>query len=397
VTRYSEQTGFPQFALWDKVAARRVPLSLHFEITERCNNNCRHCCINVPADDVDARRRELSLDEIRAIADQAAELGTLWCLLTGGEPLLRDDFQEIYLHLKQKGLLVSIYTNATLVDRPLVELLKRYPPRDLEVTVYGTTEASYEAITRVAGSFAAFERGMALLQEVGVPVRLKAMLMRSNVSQLDAARDYAHGQTKDYFRFDPFLHLRLRGEPGRNRSILAERLSPEEIVAVELADPERRSSLESSCEKIILSDIQDSGLLFRCGAGREGFAVGAYGDFRLCASLVHPDTVYDLRGGTLREAWNDFTPQVLCMHTESEACRQRCLRCPIINLCIWCPAVASLECGELDRPVEYFCQVAHARAWALGVLDPGTWSWEGARPAGESAAPGVATEGDRAA
>jgi len=396
VTRYSEQAGFPQFALWDKVAARRVPLSLHFEVTERCNNNCRHCCINVPADDVDARKRELSLDEIRDIVDQAVELGTLWCLLTGGEPLLREDFQDIYLYLKQKGLLVSVYTNATLVDRPLVELLKRYPPRDLEVTVYGTTEAAYEAITRVAGSFAAFERGMALLQEVGVPVRLKGMVMRSNVGQLETIRDYAHRQTKDYFRFDPFLHLRLRGESGRNRSILAERLSPQEIVAVELADPDRRGSLERSCEKIILDDIPDSGLLFRCGAGREGFAVGAYGDFRLCASLVHPDTVYDLRRGTLRDAWNNLAPQVLRMETENEACRGRCLRCSIINLCIWCPAVAYLECGELDRPVEYFCEVAHARAWTLGVLEPGTWSWEGARPADEPAVVGAAAGADHA-
>jgi len=61
-----------------------VPLSFDLEVTARCNNNCRHCYINLPAGDVEAKQKELSLAEISDIADQAVALGALSCLITGG-------------------------------------------------------------------------------------------------------------------------------------------------------------------------------------------------------------------------------------------------------------------------------------------------------------------------
>src|SRR5512141_2752371 len=114
--------------LWERLEARRVPLSFDMEITARCNNNCRHCYINLPAGDRDARTAELTIDEIDEIACQAVDLGTVWCLITGGEPLLRPDFADIYRLLKRKGLLVSVFTNATLIDDTHIELFRKYPP-----------------------------------------------------------------------------------------------------------------------------------------------------------------------------------------------------------------------------------------------------------------------------
>jgi MoaA/NifB/PqqE/SkfB family radical SAM enzyme len=137
-----------------------MPLDFTLEITARCNNACRHCYINLPAGDREARRKELSLDEINDIAGQAAELGALWCLVTGGEPLLRKDFAEIYLALKRKGLLISVFTNACLVTKNTWRLFKKYPPRDLEVTLYGITAETYERVTGKPGSYAALRRGL---------------------------------------------------------------------------------------------------------------------------------------------------------------------------------------------------------------------------------------------
>ena len=157
----------PNSPCGSKLADRRVPLSFDLELTARCNNDCRHCYINLPAGDLEARQNELSLAEISDIADQAVDLGALWCLVTGGEPLLRQDFAEIYLMLKRKGLLVSVFTNACLVTEEHVALFKNYPPRDLEVTVYGITQETYERVTRRPGSYAAFRRGLDLLLEAG--------------------------------------------------------------------------------------------------------------------------------------------------------------------------------------------------------------------------------------
>jgi sulfatase maturation enzyme AslB (radical SAM superfamily) len=104
MTSFAVNTPLPEFSLWNELEGKGIPVSFDLELTARCNNDCRHCYINLPAADRAARAGELTLDEIVAVADQAVELGALWCVLTGGEPLLRPDFSEIYLALKRAGL-----------------------------------------------------------------------------------------------------------------------------------------------------------------------------------------------------------------------------------------------------------------------------------------------------
>jgi radical SAM protein with 4Fe4S-binding SPASM domain len=358
----------PEFALWEKLADRRVPLSFDLEITARCNNDCRHCYINLPAGDAAARRAELSVAEIGDLADQAVALGGLWCLISGGEPLLRPDFAEIYLSLRRKGLLVSVFTNACLVSEEHVALFKKYPPRDaVEVTVYGVTEETYERVTRRPGSYTAFRRGLGLLLDNGIRVRLKAMALRSNVHELPAIAAFCRERTADHFRFDPLLHLRYDGDPRRNEEIRSERLPAAEIVAIEQADEERATALEKGCDRLIHPEYEGEVCdhLFRCGAGNASFVVSYDGIFRPCADLWHPDCTYDLRQGRLAEAWNELVPRVRNMRSTNPDFLARCRRCPIINLCLWCPAHAHLETGELDGFSPYFCKVAHARAQAL--------------------------------
>nr|MQY69893.1 radical SAM protein [Bacillota bacterium] len=360
--------------LWKRTEQKRIPLSAEIELTERCNNNCVHCYINLAANDEEARKRELSFREIRDIVDETVQMGCLWWLITGGEPLVREDFADIYLYLKKKGLLTSVFTNATLITPELVSLFKKYPPRELEITVYGITQKTYERITRTPGSFEAFMKGINLLQKENVPFTLKAMALRSNVGELEAIKDFYKPISKGPFRFDPFLHLRLRPNGKRNRQIRNERLSPDEIVAIELGDEERKNGLlKQICEEKKIGQgtahFNDDNHLFYCGAGRTSFTIDPYGFFKLCSSLSHPDCVYDLRRGSLREAWEKFVPQVRAMRTEDEECRKKCLNCPLINLCMWCPATAYLECGKLDQYIEDFCQIAHARADALANIE----------------------------
>lgn len=359
----------PRSPLWSKMKSARRIFSFNLEITARCNNNCRHCYINLPAGDSRAKGKELSLDAVGHVADEAISLGAMWCLVTGGEPLLREDFPEIYLYLKRKGFLVSVFTNAALINSGHIKLFKKYPPRDAEVTVYGVTEETYERVTRVPGSFNAFMRGLDLLLDNGIKVRFKAMALRSNVHELPWIARFCRERTKDYFRFDPFLHLRFDRDAGRNEEIKSERLSPEEIVAVEQADPERSAALEKDCDKLIMPEAGHISCnhLFRCGAGNGSFAVSYDGFFHLCSSLWHPDCVYDLKKGTLVEAWKKFIPKVRDMRSDDKEFLKKCRECRLINLCIWCPAHADLEAGRMDEPVEYFCEVAHAREKMLAV------------------------------
>lgn len=356
-----------EFPLWERLKAKSAPLSFDIEITARCNCDCRHCYINVPAGDRDAQAQELSAAEIDAMARQAVDLGAMWCLITGGEPLLRPDFAEIYTGLRRRGLLVSVFTNATLINEEHVALFKKHPPRDIEVTVYGVTRETYERITRRPGTFDKFMSGMNLLLTSGVHIRLKAMAIRSNLHEQDAIADFCRTYTKDFYRFDPQLHLRFDGSPERNKDIISERLTPEQIIALERSDRERMRVLQKNCATLINDEFTHFGCnhLFHCGAGSGSFNISYDGRFRLCSSLWAPPTLYDLKKGSLADAWNNFVPKIRDMRSNRQEFLKSCRVCPLVNLCLWCPAHAHLETGELDGATPYFCQVAKLRARAL--------------------------------
>jgi radical SAM protein with 4Fe4S-binding SPASM domain len=346
---------------------KRALYSFDIELTARCNLNCRHCYINLPAKDRSAKAKELSFKEIESIADQAMRLGALWVLLTGGEPLLRSDFPDIYLMLKRKGFLVSVFTNATILRKEHIDLFKKYSPRDIEVTIYGASQEVYDSITRVNGSYRAFVMGLTALKDAGIPIRLKAMALRSNLYQIEEIAKFGRQFTKDYYRFDPVLHLRYDRNEIRNQDIRAERLTPGEIAALEKADRVRFESLMNGHDKYFIDGFtgSDEDYLLKCGAGTNSFSVGYDGTFRLCASLWAPGATVNLREVKLKEAWEKFVPHVRNLRTENSNLLHTCGQCSIVNLCMNCPAHAYLETGNMEAVVPYFCQVAHTRAAAL--------------------------------
>ncbi|MFZ1042382.1 MAG: radical SAM protein [Anaerolineales bacterium] len=361
------QLQIQDFPLWENLKTSRRPLAFDIEITARCNNDCRHCYINLPVNDAQARSSELTCGEIIDITAQAAGLGAMWCLITGGEPLLREDFADIYMGIKRQGLITSIFTNATAIRSEHVALFKKYPPRDIEVTVYGASRESYERVTRRPGSFASFKRGLDRLLDAGLKVRLKAMALRSNLNDMEAIAAFGRTRTKDFYRFDPQLHLRYDGNASRNEEIQAERLPPAEVVELERADPKRFGAMEAQKDVLINNEFTHLGCdhLFHCGAGKNSFVVGYDGTFRLCASLWAPGTMVNLRELSLREAWETFVPQVRDLRSHNTEYLDSCLKCSIVNLCLHCAAHAYLETGAMDGPTPYFCEVAHQRAAAL--------------------------------
>lgn len=356
-----------EFHLWKQLEVKRALCYFDLEITARCNLNCRHCYINRPATDRREEAEELSLGEIKRISGEAVSLGALWCLLTGGEPLLRKDFFDIFLALKKAGLLVSLFTNATMITSEHVRFFKKYAPRSIEVTVYGVTPETYERITRVPGSYNAFRNGLDRLKQAGIPVVLKAMAMRSNLHEMPEIIRFSRENGNFFFRFDPFLHLRYDGDPDRNREIISERLNPDEVVELEISDNPRHNYLKANCSNLVRPEFAEetSRALFRCGVGKESFAVSSKGILRFCPSLWHPQCIFDLSQGNLADAWFGLLGKVRAKESNRAEFLEKCQKCPVINLCMWCPALAYLEKGELDVPVEFFCELAHAREIAL--------------------------------
>ncbi len=366
---------------------------LDIELTERCNNNCIHCCINLPAGDHSAREREMKPDQIKGILQQAAHLGCLEVRFTGGEPLLRPDFEELYLFTRRLGFKVILFTNATLITPHLADVLAHYPPRaPIEITVYGMHPESYEAITRVAGSFARFQRGVDLLFERSVPFIVKSALLppnRNEIEEFEAWASTLPGMSHSP-QYSMFFELRgRRDDPQKNELIQSLRFSPEEGLAI-IARKEAHFRRENAEFAANFMGPHGSSL-FACGAcSGHSTCIDAYGRAQPCLTLRSPQlsvpvTAQDAPGSvstsgnephfSLAEALDHFK-QLSQMRTENEEYLRRCAICSLKGFCEQCPAKSWSESGTLDSPVEYLCHVAHAQARFLGWLGENEYGWD---------------------
>lgn len=347
----------------ERVGGRRVPLAGTFELTRRCNNRCRHCYNNLPANDSKALAAELGTDEIKRILGETAEAGCIWLLLTGGEILLRPDFLEIYRHAKGRGLLVTLFTNGTLVTPKLADELAGLRPFSIEITLYGCTAETYERVTGVPGSFRRCMEGVRLLMDHALPLKLKSTLCALNVHEIWDIKRFAEQDLGLPFRFDALLNARCDG----SLRPLDVRLSPEEVVALDLADAERMRALQELARRprVAAPVPTDTFPLYVCGGGATSFAIDPYGRLRACA--LSAGDGYDLRAGSFQAGWDPYLSRVRKLTSGSDT---KCTRCSLRSLCGMCPANGELECGDPRHPVDFLCRVAHLRAYAMGMEIP---------------------------
>lgn len=350
---------------------------LDIELTERCNNNCMHCYINLPEHDHKAQKHELTTAAWKDILTQAADLGALTVRFTGGEPLLREDFTDIYLHARRLGMRVMLFTNARLITSTLADLFVKVPPlQKIEISVYGMHPESYDTISRSPGAYQEFKQGVDLLLERKIPFVVKSVLLPPNKHELNEFEAWAATIPAMTLKPSYALFLDLRGRrdsPAKNRLIASLRFSAQEALAL-LARNEtayRESMLQFA--KNFMYPQGDR--LFDCGAGQNG-CVDAYGYVQMCILLRHPATSYDLHNGSLEDALENFFPNLRQLKATNPAYLTRCARCFIKPLCEQCPAKSWAENGTLDTPVEYLCQIGHAQARYLGLLKENEYAWE---------------------
>lgn len=342
-------------ALHEKFSTKRTPLSGSLELTFRCNNNCIHCYCNRPAYDREEIAKELSTAEIFRLLDEIVDAGCLWLLITGGEPLLRPDFKDIYIYAKKKGLLITLFTNGTPINSEIAEFLAEWKPFSIEITLYGATEKTYEGITRTHGSYRRCMSGIELLLERNLPLKLKTMAMRQNVHEIQSMKRYAEGIGLE-FRFDPMINARL----DMDRGSLSARLDVEDVVRLDLEDEKRAEEWKEEFFKKY-TGLSDSGLLYTCGAGLSSFNIDPHGQLYMCI-IVRKD-FYNLRTGGFKEGWEN----IASLRQRSLSQDNRCRRCGLRSLCEQCPGWSQLEHGDDESPVDYLCKIAHKRAEAFGV------------------------------
>lgn len=331
----------------EQASSERVPITGTLTLTHRCNLKCRHCyCV------VDKHARELSTNEIFSLLDQIADAGCLWLLLTGGEPLLRQDFREIYLYAKRKGFIVTLFTNGTLLDSGIIDLLAAYPPFVVEITLYGMSEEIYACVTGVSGALRHCLEGISMLRERGIPLKIKTTLTQDNVAELQAVKSYAENILRSDFRFDVLLWPKIDGT-GDHLSL---RIPEERVVGLEEADTRRKDAWRQFIRQFPRQPVTDQ--VFTCSAGRVSFDIDPYGRLRLCDMVRNFS--YDLLKGSFAQGWDEFIPRIL--ETKEKSPDIPCRDCADISFCDICPAWSILETGQVSAFVDYLCRIAHARA-----------------------------------
>ncbi len=340
-------------ALHKRVGSQHIPISGSLEVTSRCNLRCQHCYIPIE-NRRKARDVDLSKTDLERILDEVTDAGCLWLLLTGGEPFLRRDFLDIYIYAKRKGLILTIFTNGTLITPRIADYLAEWRPFNMEITLYGATQETYELVTGIPGSYSRCRRGIDLLLDRRLPLSLKTMVMTINKNELDQMKALATSLSVE-FRFDPIVQPAL---DGSNRPNLL-RLAPQEIVEIEKADQDRSKRWPESYQQNQGNTVTERAM-YLCGAGKKSFYIDAAG--RLYACMDARQISYDLRMGKFEEGWEKISTQVTSLlHTPDFPC----LECELRLLCAQCPAMAELEYGESERRVEFLCQLARLRKLAF--------------------------------
>jgi radical SAM protein with 4Fe4S-binding SPASM domain len=339
----------------------RIPLQVSLEVTRRCPLECKHCYNNLLMGDLEARNRELSKAEYETILSDLADMGVVWLLFTGGEIFARKDFLEIYALAKKKGFLITLFTNGILINEKIADYLREYPPFAIEITLYGRTKQTYEALTQLPGSYERCMRGIQLLLDRGLPLKLKTVATSINKHEVAAMKEFAEQELAVEFKFDSLLNPRI----DCSRSPLAVRLSPEEVVALDVHWPRVAAEHKKMLEEEIAAPIKPGANVYSCGGGVKAFAIDPYGHMSICV-ISHQDT-YDTRKGGVKEGWNRF---LLDVRKRPRTRLTKCVNCRLHSVCNMCPANGELENGDPESPVDFLCEVAHVRALALSCEIP---------------------------
>lgn len=337
-----------------------LPLEGNIDLTYRCNCNCRHCWLRIPANN-GGRKRELSFDEISRIVGEARALGCRSWSISGGEPMLRADFADIFDMMTRRSLPYSLNTNGTLITPAIAGLLKRKGAK--MVALYGATAKVHDHITRTPGSFAAAMQGFSYLREAKTGFIVQLIPMRDNYHELDAMIRLALSLSPVYRIGAPWLYLSACRSAIRNTEISRQRLDPADVIHLDPPDSSDDDEGETATETndkppARCQPGEENRLFAACIEGCRNFHIDPYGDMSFCCFVKDPALRCNLKKGSFQEAWDHFIPSLADKVRGGQEYSLNCGRCEKREDCRWCPAYAYLEHGRYSAKVAYLCALA---------------------------------------
>lgn len=346
-------------------AQRHVPLGGTFELTPRCNLRCKMCYVRLDKSQMELIGREKTAGEWIALAKEAIEAGTLNLLITGGEPLLREDFAEIYTALTNMGFVITLNTNATLMNLELLKLFKKYPPTATNVTLYGASSQTYETICGNPEGFYKTIKGLDMLSQVPTVLEVRSTFIKDNSHELDELRAIANRYTKR-FAINTMVNKAVRGAESDAEDC---RLAPSQVFDINLANAvyykalncQTEIALEKNMDTDYYIEAKNYGFdlppkIITCLAAKSMYWITWDGKMLPCGSFSSPYTLPFEEG--FKPAW-DRLPSLF----EEIRLPQECLECEYADgKCSNCPAMFQTESGSFERISPYICEIAKERS-----------------------------------
>jgi AdoMet-dependent heme synthase len=356
--------------LISRTALRHQPLSVHFDLTYRCNERCVHCYLD--HDD----HGELTTAECLAVMKELASAGTLFLTFSGGEIFLRPDLYEILAEARRLHFDVSLKTNALLVTEERAARMREFGVRRVQISVYSDVPEVHDAITKVPGSLQRTLAAIPLLLEQGLQVKLACPLMRENLLAYRGVMTLAEKLGVPYV-----LDLTITPMMDGNEAPLAHRVPVSSLLPV-MQDPTLHackpqpsaeatramqdypaaigSAVSSGIESAAYEDLP-------CSAGHNSCYISPYGDVFPCVQL--PQAAGNLRRERFSDIWY-HAPKLERLRGIRESQLPVCSRCEIRCYCERCPGLALMEGGDLLGAYERACELAEQKAQLAGVARP---------------------------
>lgn len=307
-----------------------IPLKGTFELTARCNFDCKMCYIHLTEEQIRQQGRELTNEEWLEIARQAKEAGMLYLTLTGGEVFVRPGFRQLYEELSKMGFLIQIFSNGYCVDESVMEWLEQMPPYTLRFTLYGASDETYEKVCGVKNGFTRVAHAIDLVKKADIPFYMVSTIVKENKDDFEAMYKFAE-EKKVYFRASTAV---LKSNRGVERDIDAHRIEYMEAIGTEMKEyPKLKNLLDT------------------CGSYRKGFWITWNGNMQLCSFMSEPKiSVTEL---SFIKSWNKLLTELAKIRMPSA-----CEKCKYSGFCVRCPGMLAAECGSIMQVDEAFCNRA---------------------------------------
>lgn len=321
---------------------RSMLMNVHMDLIYACDLDCAHCYLD------DKKRPQVKTETIVGVLRQAAELGALQVLFSGGEIFLRKDLYTILQAARDLNYHIRLKTHGGNITADDARRLADLGVSLVDFSIYALDETVHDTFTRKSGSLKRTLRGIELLREAGVEVALKCSVTTYNLNHYRELFEHFEA-----LGVELTFNGRIRGTNTVKTTTYPLNVPYEEKVQMEMY---RYGQAGGPAPHKPAPPAEESHF---CAAGRTMAYVSP--DLQVYPCVSYPMPVGDLKTHSFREVWTGETPLTRVRETTRKDLAI-CETCAARSHCSYCPGAAYIESGgDPDTPPEVVCRASFAK------------------------------------